>query len=408
MPRRNSGHRLAQVPLDPGERLAGEVPRRGKPQRGDLHDEIRVLARDHARREVPDRDDHREENAGPDQGRLPGQGRQHPQDDPELRRAGHAQGQEQDHDQPLPARAEDPGRHRGHRVAAQAQDHRHDGAPVQAHQAERLVGHDREPGQIPRVLEHAEGEEEGRHDRQNDRDRVGQAHRDEPVGARHQVREKGPRGPPLEEAAHERVDDVPEQPLLQEPHQGSRAEDPHEEVQAQEHPGDDGQAPERMHPDDARAPPPRRSPGAVRAHHRRGQLGGAQDPRLLHCRAGGPAQDARQLRAGLLHGRERTPGRAGPRASRRAWRPLRARRGPGPAATGPPGASAARPGGPALRSRRRSRSERGSGGRRAGAREPCRSPPASWPRSRPRPLPAGRRGGRRRSRCRARRLRRAC
>ena len=79
----------------------------------------------------------------------------------------------------LLARLEDPGRHRGHRDAAESKDHGKHGLPVEAHHPKHAVHHDGHAREVARVLQDAEHEEEHRHDRKHDRERVAQCHRDE-------------------------------------------------------------------------------------------------------------------------------------------------------------------------------------------------------------------------------------
>ena len=83
----------------------------------------------------------------------------------------------------LLARLHDARREGGHRVAPEAEDHRQHGLAVEAHAPEHAVRHDGEARQVARVLEHREDEEERGHDRQDDGDGVGHAHREEAVGA---------------------------------------------------------------------------------------------------------------------------------------------------------------------------------------------------------------------------------
>ena len=70
--------------------------------------------------------------------------------------------------------AENPRRHRRHRVAAEAEDHRQHRLAVQPHHAEDAIAEDREPRDVAAVLEEAEHQEEGGDHRQHDRDRVGE------------------------------------------------------------------------------------------------------------------------------------------------------------------------------------------------------------------------------------------
>ena len=190
------------------------------------------------------------------------------QDRGELRRARNAERQQQNRDQALLRRPQNARRHRRHRVAAEAEHHRQHRFAVEAHHAEDAIAEDREPRDVAAVLEESEHQEEGGDHRQHDRDRVGQAHRDEAVLADQEVADQRNRDEAIDQPDGRRVDAAAEHAVFEQLHERLRAEDADEQIQRVEHDGENretGQRPPRRARERLRQPGQRQRADAAHA-----------------------------------------------------------------------------------------------------------------------------------------------
>ncbi len=211
-------------------------PGLGEAERRQLENEVAALPRQDSGRQPAHGEDHRQHHARPDGEAQRGAAAQHRHDHRELRGARDAEGQEEDDDEALLGRLEDAGRQGRHRVAPETQHHGEHGLAVQPHPLEDLVHHHREPGEIPRVLEQAEGEEEGSDDGKHQGQGVGERHGDQAVRTHEQIAERRPRDPSLGQGHRPGVQEAAEEPLLENLHEGARAEDSHEQIAGSEDP----------------------------------------------------------------------------------------------------------------------------------------------------------------------------
>ena len=168
-----------------------------------------------------------------------------PEDGGELRGARNAERQQQDGDQPLLRRRQNPRRHGRHGVAAEAEHHRQHGLAVQPHRAEDAVAEYGEARDVAAVLEKPEEEEERGDNRQDDGDSVGEPHGDEAVLADEEVVGDTERKQPVHQPGRRRVDGSPEHLVLHQPDKRLRAEHADEQVHDVEDYGKDRDAGDR-------------------------------------------------------------------------------------------------------------------------------------------------------------------
>jgi hypothetical protein len=135
---------------------------------------------------------HTDHGQRPDQHGGEGDAAEHAEHHAELGRAGNGQGQQEGGDQALARAVQDARGQRRHGHAAEAEHHRQHGAAVEADGGEQAVGDDRQARQVAGILEHAEGDEEGGDDGQDQRQRVGHAHGPQAVLADQQFAQPGP------------------------------------------------------------------------------------------------------------------------------------------------------------------------------------------------------------------------
>ena len=186
-----------------------------------------------------------------------------------MRRARDAEREQQNRDQPLFRRSQDPRGHRGHRVAPEAKHHRQDRLTVQPHDAKDAIAEDGETRDVAAVLEKPEHQEERGDHGQDDRDRVRHAHRDEPVLADEEVADQRDGDEAIDQPDGRRVDPAAEHIVFEQLDERLRAEHTDEQIHGVEHGGKDGQARQR---------PARRPCQRLRDVHQR-QRGHAADAR---------------------------------------------------------------------------------------------------------------------------------
>ena len=171
---------LLEIPFDPGQCFDGHIGELGEPQRRDLQDEVGAFTRDDTGGQVSTRN----RMAGSCRSRSgveSGKSGKHAKDHSQLGGARDPEGQKEGDDGPVFLRLEDPGGQGGHGVTAKSQDHGQNGLAVEAHPLEDLVGHHRQPGQVPRILHEPEDEEETAHNGQYDGNGVSQGHGEKPI-----------------------------------------------------------------------------------------------------------------------------------------------------------------------------------------------------------------------------------
>ena len=105
----------------------------------------------------------------------------------------------------------------------------------------------RQARQVAGILEYAESQEEGGDDGQDQRQRVGHAHRPQAVFADQQFGQPGQVDRSIHEIAEGRVEDALEKVLFEQPDQRAGAEDADELVNEVEDAEQDGDAPHRVH-----------------------------------------------------------------------------------------------------------------------------------------------------------------
>jgi hypothetical protein len=136
---------------------------------------------------------------------------------------------------------------RRHGDAAQAQHHGQYGAAVEPDQGEDAVADHRQARQVAGILEHAESEEEGADDGQDQRQRIRHAHGPQPVLADQQRGQPGPGHDALDPLRDRRVEHALEQVLFQQADQHRGAKHADELIHGIQRGEQDGQAPHRMH-----------------------------------------------------------------------------------------------------------------------------------------------------------------
>ncbi len=159
---------------------------------------------------------------------------------------GTAKGQEQSDNGSVLFRLKNPGRHGGHGVTSESQDHGQDRLPIEPHLFEDLVGHDREPRQVSGILHEAEDQKEIAHDGKDDGNRIGQGHREKTVRTDEKFLKKGDGDEPLNQAGQRRKDPLPEDGLFQKFDTDLGPEDPDKFIGDEQNEEQDGDSPEGM------------------------------------------------------------------------------------------------------------------------------------------------------------------
>ena len=129
------------------------------------------------------------------------------EDHSELGGTGDPEREQQCCDDPLLLGGKDSRRHGGHGVTAQPEDHRENRLPIEAHDSERTIGEDRQSRKVAAVLEQPERDEEGKDDRKNNRQRIGQPDGDKPILPDEQVIEDPCRNETLEKGGQVLVEE---------------------------------------------------------------------------------------------------------------------------------------------------------------------------------------------------------
>ena len=127
--------------------LSSTLRTSGAPQRRQLEVEARRLAREEPRRQRPTTTKTAQQDARPDRHRR-GLHAQDAEHHAQLRRARDGEREEQRHDDPLAPRLERARHQRRHRVAAEAEHQRDDGAPREPEPLEAAVEEQRQPRQV--------------------------------------------------------------------------------------------------------------------------------------------------------------------------------------------------------------------------------------------------------------------
>src|SRR5574341_546757 len=240
-------HCLFQIPLNAGNGFNQDVCQLRDPDRRQFEDEIRRFTGYRLRGKIADQQHHQDHRPDPYRRRKAGNAGDHAQYDAELRGAGHAERQEQRHEDPLFLRLQNTRSERRHGIAPQTEYHGQHGLAVQAHDLEYFVHHDREPRQIARVFEDAEGDEEKPDDGQDDRDGVGERHGYEAVVADQELLQKRHGENKGHDLRRPGVQVLAEYGLFQKPDRVSRTEHSHELVDKVEDGKQDRQPIHRMH-----------------------------------------------------------------------------------------------------------------------------------------------------------------